>query len=448
MKNAKPTKSAKSKLAASKTPAKPVKKVAAKPAPKVVARKPALLVNRKTIATTTASAATAASLVRADLEGQLAAINRAHLVLEFAADGTILRANENFLVATGYTLDEVRGQNHSMFVEAGERSGDEYRAFLDKLAHGQTVSGSYHRVGKDGKDIWVQSNCSPMLDTAGKVLRIVELATDVSASSRKFEEVRAELEVRTRIMNETSIVSMADKKGDILSINEKYLEISQYTTEELLGSPHSITRHPDMPKEVFKKMWGTIGRGQVFRGVIKNRAKDGTPYYVDAVIAPFIGKNGKPEKYLGVRYDITAAEIARQNAQGVMDALNKSQAVIEFDLKGNILHANDLFCSTLGYSLDEIKGQHHSMFVESAYRSSPEYRAFWDKLGRGEFDAGQYKRIAKGGREIWIQGSYNPISDEMGRPFKVVKYATDITAAKLKSATTKASSRRSARRRP
>src|SRR5690606_27106458 len=127
------------------------------------------------------------------------------------------------------------------------------------------------------------------------------------------DEVRAELDVRTRIMDVTSIVSMADKKGDILSFNDKYVEISKFSPEELVGAPHSITRHADMPKETFKKLWGTIGRGNVFRGVIKNRAKDGSVYYVDAVIAPFIGKNGKPEKYLGVRYDITEAEIARQN---------------------------------------------------------------------------------------------------------------------------------------
>src|SRR3546814_10715661 len=107
-----------------------------------------------------------------------------------------------------------------------------------------------------------------------------------------------------------------------------------------------------MPKETFKKLWGTIGRGGVFRGVIKNRAKDGSNYYVDAVIAPFIGKHGKPEKYLGVRSDITKSEVDRQNMQGIVAALNKSQATIEFDLHGNILTANDLSLNTLGYTID------------------------------------------------------------------------------------------------
>ena len=101
--------------------------------------------------------------------------------------------------------------------------------------------------------------------------------------------------------------------------------------------------------------------------------------------------------------------------------------MIEFKLDGTILDANDNFLKSLGYTLAEIKGQHHRMFVDPAYRARPEYRAFWDKLGRGEFDAGQYKRIGKGGREVWIQASYNPILDLNGKPFKVVKYATDVT---------------------
>src|SRR3569833_1848148 len=114
--------------------------------------------------------------------------------------------------------------------------------------------------------------------------------------------------------------------------------------------------------------------------------------------------------------------------QGQISAIDKVQAVIEFNLDGTVITANENFLNTLGYRLEEIKGQHHSMFVEPAYRASDEYRRFWEKLARGEYDANQYKRIGKGGREVWIQASYNPILDAEGKPYKVVKYATDITA--------------------
>ncbi len=186
-------------------------------------------------------------------------------------------------------------------------------------------------------------------------------------------EVETELKVRTDIMNLTSIVSEADKKGDILNCNEKFIEVSKYGRHELIGKGHNTTRHPDMPKEVFKQMWSTIGRGEMFRGVIKNRAKDGTPYYVDAVIAPILGENGKPKKYLGVRYDITESEIERQNARGVLGAIDQSYAYIEFGLDGTVVDANANFLQALGYRLDEIKGRHHRMFVDPAYAQSAEY---------------------------------------------------------------------------
>ena len=129
-----------------------------------------------------------------------------------------------------------------------------------------------------------------------------------------------------------------------------------------------------------------------------------------------------------------APRVSVDDLLGQVATINRSQAVIQFTLDGTILDANDNFLKTVGYSLDEIKGHHHGMFVDPVYRQSNEYRLFWEKLGRGEYDSGQYMRIAKGGREIWIQASYNPIFDVHGKPFKVVKYATDITDQKLRNA--------------
>jgi methyl-accepting chemotaxis protein len=250
----------------------------------------------------------------------------------------------------------------------------------------------------------------------------------------RMSEMEAELKVRTDIMNVTSIVSESDKKGDILSINEKFIEVSKYSKQELIGQPHNTTRHPDMPKETFKQLWSTIGRGEIFRGKIKNRAKDGTPYYVDAVIAPIMGENGKPMKYLGVRYDITEAELERQNARGILDAINSSYAYIEFDLGGHILHANSNFLGVTGYQLDEIKGKHHRMFVEPLLAASMEYRQFWQDLNDGKPQSAVFKRVTKAGREIWIQAVYAPVKDEMGRVAKIVKIATDVTQSRLQEA--------------
>ncbi|MEY4748656.1 MAG: hypothetical protein RIQ60_870 [Pseudomonadota bacterium] len=254
-----------------------------------------------------------------------------------------------------------------------------------------------------------------------------DLEATLAQVKARLDTVEAELKVRTDIMNITSIVSEADKKGDILSINEKFIEVSKYSRKELIGAPHNTTRHPDMAKEVFKQMWQTIGRGDIFRGVVKNRAKDGTPYYVDAVIAPILGENGKPMKYLGVRYDITEQEIERQNARGILAAIDQSYAYIEFDLGGHVLSANANFLGLMGYGADEIKGKHHRVFVAPVDAAAAAYEQFWRDLNAGKPQNDVFRRITKGGAEVWIQAVYAPVKDEMGRVVKIVKIATDVT---------------------
>ena len=190
-------------------------------------------------------------------------------------------------------------------------------------------------------------------------------------------------------MNVTSIVSESDKKGDILSVNDKFVEVSQYSREELIGQPHSTTRHPDMPKETFKKLWQTIGRGEMFRGVIKNRAKDGTPYYVDAVIAPVMGDNGKPMKYLGVRYDITDAELERQNskaiAAGILTAIDTSYAYIEFTPEGQVIKGQRQLLHADGLCRRRDRGQAPPPVRRPCVLANGQaYRDFWAALNAGQ----------------------------------------------------------------
>jgi methyl-accepting chemotaxis protein len=264
--------------------------------------------------------------------------------------------------------------------------------------------------------------------------RLDEQTANMAALQNELSNTKQELQVRTDIMDLTSIVSFADLKGDIVTVNDKFIEVSKYARTELIGQPHNTTRHPDMAKETFKEVWSTIKRGNTFRGLIKNRAKDGTPYYVDAVIAPFIGERGKPTKYLGVRYDITEQEIERQNAKGILSAIDESYGYIEFDLSGNILNANKNFLGLMEYSLDEIEGKHHRIFVDPAESVLPDYAQFWANLNAGKAQNNAFKRITKSGAEVWIQAVYAPVTDEMGRVFKIVKIATDITTTRTQAA--------------
>jgi len=361
-----------------------------------------------------------------DLAEKVEAMNRSQAIIEFNLDGSILNANDNFLKTTGYSFDEVVGKHHRMFCEPSFSGAPEYKQFWEKLAQGEFQAGEFQRVHKSGRELWLMASYNPMLDEAGKPYKVIKFAMDIT-------QAKVELKARIDIMNATSIVSEADLKGNILNVNEKFLEVSKYSKEELIGNGHNTTRHPDMPKEVFKQMWATIGRGNIFRGVVKNKAKDGTPYYVDAVIAPIMGENGKPRKYLGVRYDITAMETERQNMKGVFSAIDSANAYIEFQPNGNVLMANKNFCSTLQYPQEEIIGKHHRMFVDPAYAMTPAYNQFWADLNAGKTQNGVFKRISKDGREVWIQAVYAPVFDEVGRITKIVKIASDITRQQVEA---------------
>jgi methyl-accepting chemotaxis protein len=217
--------------------------------------------------------------------------------------------------------------------------------------------------------------------------------------------------------------------GTILTANENFLNTVGYRLEEIKGQHHGMFVEPTYrASDDYRRFWEKLGRGEYDANQYKRIAKGGREVWIAASYNPIFDASGKPFKVVKYATDITAQILSAAESKGQLEAINRAQAVIEFTLEGKILTANDNFLNTVGYRLDEVKGQHHSMFVDAVYRATEEYRRFWEKLGRGEYDANQYKRIAKGGREVWIQASYNPIFDAEGKPYKVVKYATDVTA--------------------
>lgn len=217
--------------------------------------------------------------------------------------------------------------------------------------------------------------------------------------------------------------------GTIISANENFLKTMGYSLEEIKGKHHSIFADTQYANSAeYRDFWAALNRGEYSSGEIRRFGKGGREIWLQASYNPILDNKGKPFKVVKYASDITEQKRAAADVAGQLEAINKSQAVIEFNLDGTIITANPNFLNTMGYSLAEVKSHHHSMFVDPAESHLPQYKAFWEKLGRGEFDANVYKRIGKGGREIWIQASYNPIFDPSGKPYKVVKYATDVTS--------------------
>lgn len=356
---------------------------------------------------------------------QAAAITKSQAMIEFGLDGTIVTANENFLKTMGYSLDEIRGRNHSMFVDPVERESAAYRDFWAKLGRGEFQAAQYKRFGKGGREIWIQASYNPILDSAGKPSGVVKIATDITAQKIKNMEDAGKIDAIGR----AQAVIEFDLDGTIVDANQNFLNAMGYTLDEIRGQHHSMFVAPqDRHSDGYRDFWARLNRGQFEAGEFKRIAKGGREIWILATYNPILDESGKPFKVVKFATDVTQQKLKAADSDGQIAAIIKSQAVIEFNMDGTIRTANENFLTAMGYSLAEILGKHHRMFVEPKERDSVAYQEFWESLNRGQFRAAEYKRIAKGGREIWIQASYNPILDLNGKPFKVVKYATDITA--------------------
>jgi methyl-accepting chemotaxis protein len=359
-----------------------------------------------------------------ELEAMLAAIGKSQAVIEFNLDGTIITANANFLSTMGYALEEIQGQHHSMFVDAGYRGSAEYKAFWAALGRGEYQAGEYKRIGKGGKEVFIQASYNPILDRSGKPFKVVKFATDITQEKLHSANFVGQIEA----IGKSQAVIEFKLDGTIVIANDNFLKTMGYTLDEIKGKHHSMFVEPAYRESAdYKAFWAALGRGEYQAGEYKRIGKGGREVFIQASYNPILDMTGKPFKVVKFATDVTQEKLRNANFVGQIEAIGKSQAVIEFNLDGTIITANANFLSAMGYSLDEIRGKHHAMFVEPAYRDSAEYKEFWAALGRGEFQSAEYKRIAKGGREIYIQASYNPIFDMNGRPFKVVKFATDVT---------------------
>ena len=356
---------------------------------------------------------------------QAAAISKSQAVIEFNLDGTIITANENFLSTLGYSLDEIKGKHHSMFVEPAVRDSSDYREFWARLNRGEFQAAQYKRVGKGGKQIWIQASYNPIFDAKGKPCKVIKFATDITAQKIQNMEDAGKIAAMSR----AQAVIEFNMDGTIVTANDNFLGAMGYSLAEVQGKHHSMFVVPaDRDSAAYREFWAALNRGDYQAAEYKRVGKGGKEVWILATYNPIFNEAGKPFKVVKFATDVTEQKLKAADSDGQIAAIGKSLAVIEFNMDGTIRSANQNFLNAMGYLLSEIQGRHHSMFVEPAERNSHVYAEFWQALNRGQYQSAEYKRLAKGGREIWIQASYNPIHDLNGKPFKVVKYATDVTA--------------------
>ncbi len=218
-------------------------------------------------------------------------------------------------------------------------------------------------------------------------------------------------------------------EGVVVDANSNFLAAMGYLLPEIKGQHHRMfMEEAQRHGAAYADFWAALNRGECKSGEFRRVAKGGREIWIQGAYCPILDEHGKVTKVVKYAVDVTEGAQQRLASLRILEALDRLQAKIEFTPDGAILDANSNFLATLGYSLTEIKGQHHRMFVTDSYRQSTQYRDFWAALNRGEAQSGEFQRVGKGGKEIWIQGSYCPVLDSNNKVVRVVKFAVDVTA--------------------
>jgi methyl-accepting chemotaxis protein len=251
----------------------------------------------------------------------------------------------------------------------------------------------------------------------------------MNAPSQAIQTQDIELQAIHAALNRVQAVIEFDLEGKILHANDNFLRAVGYTLDEVQGRHHAMFCEPEFAASpAYKQFWTHLAAGEFDQGEYKRLAKGGREIWINASYNPIMDADGKPYKVIKFATEITENRMRNAEYEGKVSAIGKAQAVIEFDMQGHVLVANENFLDVMGYYLDDIKGEHHRIFCDADYAASAEYKRFWQKLNRGEFDSGRYKRLGNNKKTIWIQATYNPILDLNGKPYKIVKYASDITS--------------------
>ncbi|MBK6922269.1 MAG: PAS domain S-box protein [Deltaproteobacteria bacterium] len=268
-----------------------------------------------------------------------------------------------------------------------------------------------------------------------------DATTAASAANTAPREVESDAELQrkledfegqVRAISRSQAVIEFELDGTILAANDNFCDALGYSADEIVGKHHRMFVDPEYARtKAYKDFWAQLGRGEFVAQEFKRFGKGGREIWIQASYNPILDEQGRPWKVVKYATDITAQKMKATDWGGQIAAINRVMAVIEFDIEGNIIHANENFCKTLGYALDEIVGRHHRTFVSAHAAASDAYRKFWVDLRSGVPQAGEFLRVSKDGKDVWIQASYNPILSDDGQVLKVVKFATDITAQKL-----------------
>lgn len=359
-------------------------------------------------------------LRRARAESQMSAINRSQAVIEFAPDGTILDANDNFLKLMGYALAEIRGQHHRIFLPAGVQESRGYAEFWRKLREGRFETAEYERIAKDGRSVWLHATYNPILNPAGEVERVIKFASDITVEVLR----KREFKLLSLVADETdNAIVITDRDGLIQYVNQGFSKLTGYSLGEVCGKkPGPLLQGPASDPQTIGKIRDSLRQGQSIHTDILNYSKSGEHYWVSLVINPVLGDTGEVEQYISIQANITASKELSLESDKRFAAISVSNGVAEWETDGGLCAANDYLVSHLGYAA-----------AAQLLAAGPNLRSIlgeaqFTQLLRGEQVVGEFAIPGRDGKPVRFSGALCPITDSVGRIRRIVSYGVDEQA--------------------
>ncbi len=371
---------------------------------------------------------------------QLAAIveSSQDAIFSKSLDGDILSWNTSAERIFGYTAAEIIGQSHSILVPQDKREEEQH--LTTRILQGELIGNiETVRLAKDGKRLDISVTLSGMKNASGKIFAVSKICRDISQQKLAHTLLQSSLATvksLERALDAHALVAITDRHGKITFVNDTFCKVSKYPREELLGQDHRIINSGHHPKSFFTDLWRTIAQGNIWKGEIQNRAKDGTLYWVDTTIVPFLDNTGKPYQYVAIRADITQRKLAQMQLEASLAtvkslerALDAHALVAITDRHGKITFVNDTFCKVSKYPREELLGQDHRI-INSGHHPKSFFTDLWRTIAQGNIWKGEIQNRAKDGTLYWVDTTIVPFLDNTGKPYQYVAIRADITQRK------------------
>ncbi|MDC0932776.1 PAS domain S-box protein [Arcobacteraceae bacterium] len=352
------------------------------------------------------------------------AIDQNSIIAKTDNTGTITYVNDNFCDITGYLKEELIGQNHRL-LNSDNKPKSYWKKMYQTISSGNIWQDEVKNKTKDGHYYWVDTTIVPHMGIDGKPESYISLRTDITEQ----KDLSNTLIKHKFAIDQHAIIATTDISGNITYANDKFIEISGYSKEELLGKNHKILNSGNQSSSYWKNMYKNVSQGHIWKGQVKNISKNGSYYWVDTTIIPFMDEDGKPNSYFSIRTDITYQKRIEEILSSQRFAMEQHSIIAITDTTGSITYANDKFCDISGYKEEELIGQNHRIL-----NSTNQPTSYWQKMYKTLEEKGiwqdEVKNISKDGSYYWVDTTIVPLLDSMGNADCYISIRTDITKYK------------------